>query len=72
MVSGAVHALCGRCVLGCAGAVFAELYRPPQNFPEDKQHGFEVRKGPANFHNEQFYFYNVQSRDIHTVALREH
>ena len=49
MVSVAVHASCGRCVLGCAGAVCGDLPRPPPIFQEGKRPRFVIYMTYDNF-----------------------
>ena len=55
-----------RCPAVCREAVFGEFPRAPQSFHRDKRPGNEVLGVPANYCSARFYFYSVQSRDIHT------
>ena len=49
-------------------AVFGEFPRAPQSFHRDKRPGNEVLGVPANYCYAWFYFYYVQSRDIHAAS----
>ena len=58
---------CGTSYGGVPRVDSQELSSSPQIFRESENHIFEVREGPSNYLNASFYFFNVQSRDIHTV-----
>ena len=61
-----------RCPAVCREAVFGEFPRAPQSFHRDKRPGNEVLGVPANYCSAWFYFYSVQSRDIHAGSRVTH